>query len=232
MSENQDQGSRSESLVEALVGEGKKYANLEELAKSRLEADNFIETLKAENAELRGVAQQQHTIKDVMDALKASTKESTEGATPLDDEVLQQRITTLLEERDAERTRRANRSEAEKLVQSKTDSDPKDWIADKAKQLGMSADSLWKLSEESPLGFANLVGLGSQKPSPGASQSLPHQNTDALRPGNQHEIDGHKTKAWYDEQRKAMGNRAFINDKRMQLGMLRDREALGDRFNT
>jgi hypothetical protein len=226
---HQDQGETS--LVAALVGEGKKYANLEELAKSRIEADNFIDTLKAENAELRSSANQQNTIKDVMDAIKSQNKSEGADATPLDDDVLQQKINDLLETREAERTRKANRSEAEKLEQSKTDRDPKDWISEKAKQLGMNADTLWKLSEESPTGFANLVGLGSQKPvSSGNPGALPHVNADALRPSASMEIEGHKTKAWYDQQRAQMGAKKFINDRQMQLGMLRSREALGDKF--
>ena len=233
--ENQDQG--SQSLVEALVGEGKKYATLEDLAKSRLEADNFIDTLKSENADLRKANQEQTTIKDVMDAIKAQAKQdSSEGGqtNPLDDENLQQRITDLLEERDGERTRSANRAEAKKLVLDKLDGDESavsDYVKDKAAALGMTEDTLWSLSEESPSGFANLVGLGTQRPAAsGSPSSLGRQNTDALPSGPVSEIDGHKTKSWFDAQRKEMGNRKFLNDKSMQLAQLRAREALGERY--
>ena len=49
-----DQGANVEgSILDALVGEGKKYANLEELAKGKAEADSFIDKLKDENSDLR-----------------------------------------------------------------------------------------------------------------------------------------------------------------------------------
>lgn len=235
MSENQDQGSNNESLLAALVGEGKKYANLEELAKSRLEADNFIDTLKEENAELRKSTQEQTTIKDVMDAIKAQTKQdSGEGETnPLDDENLQQRITDLLEERDGERTKSSNRAEAKKLVLDKLDGDENavaEFVKDKAKALGLTEESLWSLSEESPTGFANLVGLGNTRPDTGSPASLPGANSDSFGGGPVAEIDGIKTKNWFDQQRKEMGNRKFLNNKDMQLAMLRAREKLGDRY--
>ena len=233
MSEGQDPG-QGESLVSALVGEGKKYATIEELAKSRIEADNFIDTLKTENADLRKSTQEQTTIKDVMDAIKSSQKDSSsEGETPLDDESLQQKITETLEQRDAERTRNANRANAKKLVLDKLDGDEsavEDYVAEKAKALGMTKETLWSLSEESPSGFANLVGVSNRQPSSGNPSNLPHQNTERFGQSDIMEIDGHKTKQWYDKQRKEMGGRKFINDKSMQLGMLRAREALGEKF--
>lgn len=232
--ENQDQGSNNESLVAALVGSGKKYATLEELAKSRLEADSFIDTLKSENAELRKEQSSRTTIMDVMEAIKAQNKDSELTSDPLSDEDLQRRITETIERRDAERTRTANRADAKKLVLEQLDGDESAvdaFIAEKAASLGMVPETLWSLSEETTIGFANLISGGIQKQSSGASASdLPHANTDGYTSDTVSEVDGHKTKSWYDEQRRAMGGRKFINDKSMQLGMLRAREALGDKF--
>jgi hypothetical protein len=95
----------------------------------------------------------------------------------------------------------------------------------------MIPETLWSLSEETPTGFANLIGEGIQKQSSGASASdLPHANADGFTSDTVSEVDGHKTKSWYDDQRRSMGGRKFINDKSIQLGMLRAREALGDKF--
>ena len=138
--ENQDQGSNNESLVAALVGSGKKYATLEELAKSRLEADSFIDTLKSENAELRKEQSSRTTIMDVMDAIKAQNKDSEITSDPLSDEDLQRRITETIEQRDAERTKSMNRADAKKLVLEQLDGDESAidaFIADKAASLGM-----------------------------------------------------------------------------------------------
>lgn len=231
MSEEHNQSSHPESLLQELVGDGKKYRDLEELAKSRLAADQHIERLESEMKELRDSVSHQHTIKDLMDAFKKTqTPTDTGSVTPLDDEGLQQKITQMMAEREAERTRNANRSEAEKLVQSRTDSDPKDFVSEKAKQLGLSEDQLWKLSEDSVIGFANLVGLGNSKPQ-GSAHSLPHRGGDLTSSaGPVLEIDGHKTKAYFDAQRRELGNKKFLNDRSAQLQMIRSREALGDKF--
>src|SRR5690606_26975993 len=45
---------QEQAAIDLLVGEDKKYKTVEDLAKSRLEADEFIERLKRENAEMRG----------------------------------------------------------------------------------------------------------------------------------------------------------------------------------
>jgi hypothetical protein len=233
--EGSDQ-SQSESLIEALVGEGKKYSTVEELAKARLEADNFIDTLKEENAELRKLAQEKATIKDVMDALKSQkTDSNSDSVTPLDDEDLQKRITELMESREADTTRKANRSEAKKLVSDRLNSSDEEtineFVKNKAQSLGMSVDDLWELSEKSPHGFANLTGVSGSRPNTGNPASLPGQhNSESSSGAAVMEIDGHKTKAWFDAQRKAMGNRKFINDPSMQSAQIRSREKLGDRY--
>jgi hypothetical protein len=45
------------------------------------------------------------------------------------------------------------------------------------------------------------------------------------------EIDGHKTKAFYDAIRVEKGAKHWINDSRMQMAMARDMSALGEKFN-
>ncbi len=60
-----------------LVGEGRKYKTAEDLAKSYMEADGFIEKLKAENATLREKAASAKTIDDVLQSLKQQPDAST-----------------------------------------------------------------------------------------------------------------------------------------------------------
>ena len=232
-----DQGANVEgSILDALVGEGKKYASLEELAKGKAEADSFIDKLKDENSDLRKQAEEKTTIMDLMEAFKSLNQEqesNSESVTPLDDEVLQGKLEQMIKEREAKRTSEANRTEAMKLVSEKLNGDEKAvdlFVQQKALQLGMEADKLWSLSEESPAGFAQIIGLESQPTQQVTPMALPHQNTEAVSSGPSMEVDGFKTKNWFDQQRREMGNKKFINDSTIQRRMIESREKLGDRF--
>jgi hypothetical protein len=57
-------------MVAALVGEGKKYKTLDDLAKAYVNADSFIEQLKAENRELKEKATAAKTVDDVLERLQ------------------------------------------------------------------------------------------------------------------------------------------------------------------
>lgn len=240
MSDNEtapDQGANAgEGVLDALVGEGKKYASLEELAKGKAEADSFIDKLKDENSDLRKQAEEKTTIMDLMEAFKSLNQEqesNSESVTPLDDEVLQGKLEQMIKEREVKRTSEANRTEAKKLVSEKLNGDEKAvdlFVQQKALQLGMDADKLWSLSEESPAGFAQIIGLESQPVQQATPMSLPHQNTEATTGGTSMEVDGFKTKNWFDQQRREMGNKKFINSSTIQRRMIEAREKLGDRF--
>lgn len=65
-----------QTLVEALVGEGRKYSTVEELAKAYINADEFIDTLKEENNELRAKYTKAKTIDDVLERLQQQTTNS------------------------------------------------------------------------------------------------------------------------------------------------------------
>ena len=240
MSDNEtapDQGANVEGgVLDALVGEGKKYASLEELAKGKAEADSFIDKLKDENSDLRKQAEEKTTIMDLMEAFKSLNQEqesNSESVTPLDDEVLQGKLEQMIKEREAKRTSEANRTEAMKLVSDKLNGDEKAvelFVQQKATQLGMDASKLWSLSDESPAGFAQIIGLESQPTQQVTPMSLPHQNTEATTGGTSMEVDGFKTKNWFDQQRREMGNKKFINSSTIQRRMIESREKLGDRF--
>lgn len=58
--------STQSEMVAVLVGEGKKYKTVDELAKAYINADSFIETLKAENRELKEKTVASKTVDDVL----------------------------------------------------------------------------------------------------------------------------------------------------------------------
>jgi len=80
-------------MVAALVGEGKKYKTIDDLAKAYVSADEFIERLKAENHELREKAVATKTIDDVLERL--NQRQTTE---PVDQQPSVADLTTLVEQ--------------------------------------------------------------------------------------------------------------------------------------
>jgi len=108
------------SLLTALVGETQKYKTPEELAKGYANAEEFINTLKTENAELRKQAQQAKSLDDVLaklserqvpDDSQAEPQVSTEAIA----QIVQQQITGI----EAAKVREANLLKADKAMKDR-----------------------------------------------------------------------------------------------------------------
>lgn len=67
-------GDNTQEALAILVGEGRKYKTVEDLAKSRIEADDFIEKLKDENEKLRQEAVKGKTLNDVFERIEQHRK--------------------------------------------------------------------------------------------------------------------------------------------------------------
>lgn len=238
-------GDKTSSALETLVGEGKKFADAEALAKGKTEADGFIETLKQEKqavvdelAALKGKDEGKATVADLIKAVQETNAVSADdkGDKPMTDADFQEKVRTITAG-DKETDRRStNRAQGQALVLGKEGIDSNDaaktYIAERATALGTTSEKLGELSEESPAAFAKLMEIDPNK-SPKGTTSLPgQQNSLALNLENKVlEVDGHKTKSYYDAIRKEKGAKAWINDSNMQMAMARDASALGEKFN-
>ena len=221
------------SYLKELVGPGKKFATIEDLAKGKLEADNFIEVLKKEKDELLRGVEKAKSVRELMELMQTNQpKEGTPVSAPQNPEELQAIVEKALEQRDAKQTAQANRSKAKELVLPLVNGDADQvaiYVESKAAALGISADDIWSLSEKSPNAFAELVGATPTKGSP-TTNTLPKVNNESNPNLPVLEINGFKTKAWFDAQRKSMGNQAFIRNAQMQRDMIASRSALGEKF--
>lgn len=236
-------GDKNESVLDSLVGQGKKFVDSEALAKGKQEADVFIEQLKEEKRlaleELEKVQKEkgtEYTVADLIKAVKDSTADpgnDGKGPPAQTPEDLQELIKNVLKGEQAQATAFANRSKGNALVLQKVDGNVEAataLVAERAKSLGLAPEKLAELSEESPEAFAKVMGLD--------VKDVPQQGTVALPKSNQilpqgdavMEIDGHKTKAWFDAQRKEMGTRKYLNNNRIQNQLMRASQALGTKF--
>ena len=71
-------------LIAELVGEGKKYRTVEDLARSRLEADIHIKKVEIENAEMREKLAQAKGVEHVLEAVKANAASAKDTPDPKD----------------------------------------------------------------------------------------------------------------------------------------------------
>jgi hypothetical protein len=108
------------SLLTALVGETQKYKTPEELAKGYANAEEFINTLKSENAALRTQVQQAKSFDDVLAKLgeRNSVSEDTQ-VEPVSAESIAQIVQQQITGMEAAKSREANLLKADKAMKEK-----------------------------------------------------------------------------------------------------------------
>jgi uncharacterized coiled-coil protein SlyX len=249
MSENDVFSSEGESKQEQLdplhqlVGEGRKFETLEDLAKGKLESDKFIEqlqgemkTLREQMAEAEAEATKRSTVSDLVDAVKKANKvDEGTGNQSVSEEQLQEMVTSIMDGKHEKQTRLANYQAANQSVLDKFNGDveaARTYTTERARQLGLTTEKLKALGEESPSAFKQLMDV---KPSTGSQSTLGIPEVHMERgsnPARQEVVDGHHTKAYYDNLKKELGLAKYWNDPKIQGAYYKDALALGDRFKT
>jgi len=237
------EGSTEDNPLETLVGEGKKFKTVEELARGKLEADRFIEKLKEENhmaleelQKLQGNKDDSAKVADLIAAVKeaAAQQQDSDGNNQMSEDALSEKIREIMQGESAKETAKRNRERGNELVLSKVGGDveaAKIFVAERARELGLTPAKLAELSEISPDAFAKLIDAKSSTSSSGTVK-LQGSNPRAMDAHvNTETIDGHHTKAYYDRLRQEMGTMKYLQDRKLQKRYLDDAMALGERFN-
>jgi type II secretory pathway component PulM len=238
-------GDEGTSALEGLVGEGKKFTTVEDLAKGKLESDAFIEKLKGENAEAlealkaaEGAAQDGATVSDLLKQLKDAQEQAAKAGEPApskDD--LEKLVRDIVRGDTVKQTAEQNRAEANKLVLEKVGGDAvaaKTYLADRAKALNLTVEKLAELSESSVDAFAELLGIKRTQTvqQRGVADLKGSGDGEGLAPTRVMEVDGYHTKAYFDKLKKDMGVAAYLGNHKIQNEYLKAAMALGDeRFN-
>lgn len=236
-----------QGVLEALVGPGKKFATVEDLAKGKANSDEYIKKLEEETEELRKEltkalenGETNATIADIVKALRdkedTASKEGGDNQTARTDEELQEMVKSILKGETQAATAKANRELGNKLVLQKVGGDidaAKSYVAERAKRLGLTPSKLAELSEESPDAFATLMDVRPSTSS-GSVAGLRDGHATATSPhgGPRMEIDGYHTKAYFDAKRKELGNAKYIADRKLQSEYMRSALKLGEKFDT
>lgn len=217
----------NDDIISQLVGEGKKFKTAADLAKGKLEADAFIEQLKAENAEMRtrmgGLEEIVKTLKPLNNGVDGNSQGVTKP--PVDDGSLDEKVARALEAQTEQAKRKANlEASVAKLRETHgDDTKVREAIASRASELGMSTKELQVMAEKSPVAFLSLMGAEKKGTTPPATSATRGGQTQAPVSSS-----GVKNFAYFENLRKTMGSKYY--DAKIQNDLFKARKELGDRF--
>lgn len=154
------------NLLETLVGEGRKYATQEDLAKAYLNADAFIANLKRENEEQRVELQTRLSVEEQLKQHQRTPVEPKVETPPVKveqatDQDLAKRVKEVLnQDREEQRTATNINEVAQRLVEVFGDEQKaKQVVQQKAEELGVSVQFLQEVASRSPKAFYTQLGL-------------------------------------------------------------------------
>jgi hypothetical protein len=182
-----------------LVGEDKKFKDIQALARSKVEADNFIESLKKQNQELTQELTSRLNMQDFLDQLKAqqqpgnppaapsptpATTETTES-TALRPEDIQAMLETTLTKREKERRTSENLGRVKAELQQKFGPSYAETVRRRAQELSVGEGFLNSLAAEAPAAFLSLIGEPQRQPSDPGTPPKSVFNTAGMPSGTQ-----------------------------------------------
>ena len=229
-------GTTNASFMEQLVGEGKKFKDVESLAKGKLEADRHIAEITKTLNELREEVSKQDYAKDLLTKLQdkgtdTSTVNSATGnnagnSATGDTTSTASEIETLVEQlitkKEKSRTLEQNVALANEAVLKQYGEKAAEVVKGKAAELGMSVERLKEIAAESPSAFLQLIGAKTQArtesvttPSSIRTETFSNTNSD-------------RTFEYYQKMRKE--NKSLYYSPKVQRMLMDDRLRLGEKF--
>lgn len=227
-----------ESFVDHLVGDGKKFKDIEALAKGKLEADRHIGEITKTLDELRAELAKQDYAKNLLEQMSKGSETGAEQPTPVttsssntenttqsasDFEALVEKVITAKEK---SKTASQNISVVGEEMQRQYGDKTADVLKAKSLELNMSLDRLKEIAAESPTAFFQLIGVKKMGEKTSTSTGVTTQST--IRSENFNSYSQDRTFEYYQKMRKE--NRSLYYSPKIQNSMLQDRERLGDRF--
>lgn len=193
--------------LDRLVGEGKKFKTVEDLARGKYEADAYVERLTEEQKELRAELEKRVGLEEKLDSLlKAQEGRDRKPNDPpagkqVDDLDIDKLIDGKLSERAKAEQERTMFQESQKAVVDHFGGDAeqaRQFVAKRAQELGVTPEYLGSRAKESKQAFLALVGI----------QARPDNRQTDIPRGTQTDVpashQGPKpgTKQYYDQMRR------------------------------
>lgn len=225
------------SPLEALVGPDKKFQSVEDLARGKLEADNYITKIVDENKQLRTVVTAQdrrlaslESKLSILDRLETPPNTGNPGVpvqqsqpqTPAAPSLTEEDVLKLVEQRDVNAKAQANKVEVDQTLNKVLGANAAGFVLQKAAELGVTPAYLHNLALTSPKAFYATLGIDTNANQGGT------MHKGGIRPtAPSAEV---RNEAWYTAKKNEVGIKKFVMDKELQKQMWRDMDTLGDAF--
>lgn len=213
-----------------LVGDGKKFKTVADLAKGKAESDRYIATLTAQLDEARGEVNKRIALEELKTAIlerdnngnppPAGTPPAEKNTVSADD--LDELINKRLNEDKANTAKAANEAKVTEKLTSTWGANANAELAKAAQSVGMSLSELRDLGQRNPQALFKLIGVDGTSVQPNGG-TTPRSS---FAPNS--DISGEKNKAYYDKL-KVSDPKAYW-DKRTQIQMNKDAMRLKERF--
>lgn len=161
--------------VAELVGEGKKFKEVKDLAKGKVESDRYIEVLTKKLDDAVKELNTRTSLDTFLDKMKDGKPAQEQVLTPtpsgqsqdLDDSVLEAKLEALLVKRQSQSSAQGNMDKVTEALITKLGSAEQAKLAinHKAKDIGMSPAALRSIAEQSPSAFFKLMEITDSNPS-------------------------------------------------------------------
>jgi hypothetical protein len=227
----------SPSVLGDLVGEGRKFNDVEALARGKLEADRFIEQMKQENASLKTDLEKQAYRLGVENQLKETASVSTaelsdpnnlSGTSNTADTQfssseadIESLVEQTLKKRELEGVAKNNIAVVESELEKAYGTEAAAAVQQKANELGLPMSELQGMAAKSPSAFMQLMG----KPAPVSS---PLVQGSIRTEGSTMQASCEKDFGYYQKLRRE--NSTLYYKPSTQRAMMADADRMGDKF--
>ena len=228
----------NKNYLEELVGEGKKFKTVEDLAKGKFYADQTVEIMKKRQDELRAdyLKEREQNItraqlEEVIDRLSkkqlASSEQpqaNEEKMTPAYDPAqLESLVASNYQKMKAQEREENNYNSVKEKLTERYGTEYKTVLTKQMADLGLSAEEVDSMARKNPNVFIKAFGLDQAK------------NQDTFQPPMKSSIQGfaptgnkQRTWSWYQDLKKNQPK--VYHDQRTQQQMMDDYALLGDKF--
>lgn len=219
------------NYLEELVGDGKKFRTVEDLAKGKAESDRFIEQLKQQLDDARTEVQKRIALEELKTAIlerdnnggNREVVDTPPNPNPnVDANSIEELIRKTLLETKTTETRTANEQIVATTLTEVWGDNAKAELAKAAQTVGMPVSELRDLGQKNPKALFKLIGIGDQPIVNGGA--VPRSSTSTTSTS----LNGERTKSYYDKLRTS-DPKAYW-DKRIQVQMNKDALRLGADF--
>lgn len=232
-SETQENQSYVKALVEA---KGEQWQDPELIAKGKLEADKYIEDLKAEIEQLKELASKGAKVGDLISKMEqkaaepvtakppSNVEDGSEGSKTKGDfseDSIQSLVEKTLTEREQQNTVKQNLEQVESHLTEMFGTEATSVVDKKAKELGLTNDRLQEIASESPSAFFALIG---EKPPEFKPMTQGSVRTESVNM----QSSGKKNNAYFSKLRRE--NPRLFHSPQTQEAMIQERIKQGEAF--